>query len=284
MTLTALSGVFACALVRKFQWKGNFQRRPGAEPPRCLHYPTARTALIEDHRMKITFSELLPKFTLALALAACSSDPNEPADPTNPWSGKTYLLDTEVRDWSEPRGIGQDVDPFVPTFMLRVDGEEPEVFGVTAGTLDVMGAQDTCTKTRVLDATASPPSAVIGPSEFTIHLEDVDEGIAVHGVIHDLTLTNVLPNGDVISEEGTLEGMMDFRELYHLFTLIENATPESVCSVLFDTYEVPCSACPGDDEPFCLTIKATGIGAVPTDMVIEPVETTDPSCVMLPPE
>lgn len=232
--------------------------------------------------MKITFSELLPKLILPLALAACSSDPEEPKE-TNPWSGKTYLLDLEVRDWSEPRGIGADIDPFVPTFMLRADGDDPEVFGVMTGTLDLMGAQDTCTKTAVLDATASPPSSVIGPSEFAIHIQHTDEPIAVNGVIHGLTLTDVLPNGGAISEIGTLEGMMDFRQIYHLFTLIENATPESVCTVLEDTYEVPCTACPGDEEPFCLTIKATGIGAVPTDMVIEPVDTVEPSCEMIPP-
>jgi hypothetical protein len=235
--------------------------------------------------MKTSLSELLPKLTLSLALslAACSSDPDEPKGPTtNPWNGKTYLLDLEVRDWSEPRGIGADIDPFVPVFMLRVDGEDPEVFPVTAGTLNVAGTQDTCTETAVLNATGSPPSAVVGPSKFAVHLEDVDDGIAVSGVIHDLTLTDVFPNGKAISEIGTLQGMMDFRHIYPLFTLIEDATPERVCEVLLGELDVACEPCPDDGEPFCLTVKATGIGAVPTDMVIEPIETTDPSCVMIP--
>jgi hypothetical protein len=235
--------------------------------------------------MKTIFSALLPKLTLAVAftLAACSSDPDEePKEPTtNPWNGKTYLLDLQERDWAEPRGIGRDVDPFVPTFMLRVDSDARDAFPVTVGTLDLTGAQDACTKTAVLDATASPPSAVIGPSAFGIHLEDEDDGIAVNGVIHNLVLTDVLPNGDAISEIGTLEGMMDFRELYHLFTLIDDPTPERVCQVLFDELDVPCEPCP-DAEPFCLTVMANRIGAVPTDMVIEPITTTDESCVMIP--
>ena len=104
----------------------------------------------------------------------------------------------------------------------------------------------------------------------------------MNGVIYDLTLTDVLPNGDTISTTGTLEGMMDFRQLYHLFTLIENPTPQTVCDVLFDTYDVACVACPTDGEPFCLTVKATRIGAVPTDMDIEPVDTVEPSCEMIP--
>jgi hypothetical protein len=236
--------------------------------------------------MKSILSELLKKTSLALALtlAACSSDPEEgPTEPTtNPWNGKTYLLDLEVRDWSEPRGIGADIDPFVPTFMLRVDGEDPEVFPVTAGTLGLDGTQDTCTKTSSFAATASPPSATIGASEFTVHLEDEDDGIALNGIIYNLTLTDVLPDGDVISEEGTLEGTMDFRNIYQLFTLIDDPTPERVCSVLLEELAVECVACPTDGEPFCLTVKASRIGAVPTDMVIEPIETTDPSCVMIP--
>jgi hypothetical protein len=232
--------------------------------------------------MKNTSSELLRNLflPLGLALSACGEDPPE----TNPRNGKTYLLDTELRDWSEPRGIGQDVDPFVPTFMLRVDGDKPEVFSVMTGTLDAMGAQDTCNETAVIDATANPPSNVIGPSAFTVHLEHHREPIAVRGVIHDLVLTDVLPNGNRISEEGTLEGTMDFRELYHLFDLIEEPTPARVCDVLAMNYAgVECIGCP-DGEPFCLRVKAIGLGAVPTDMVIEPIETTDPSCVMLPAE
>jgi hypothetical protein len=101
-------------------------------------------------------------------------------------------------------------------------------------------------------------------------------------MIHDLTITDVLPDGDTLSVTGELRGTMDFRELYPLFTLLENPTPVTVCDAFEMTYLAPCVPCPNDGEPFCLSVMANTLGAVPTDGAIEPVDAVDPSCVPTP--
>jgi hypothetical protein len=201
---------------------------------------------------------------------------------TNPWHGKTYLLDITSRNWAEPRGIGQDIDDFVPNFLLRVDGDAPDAFDVTLGTADATGVQDGCNMTSVLGATASPPGVTIGPDRFPLHVQHVDEPIAVDGTIYDLTIKDVLPDGDAPSVNGELTATMDFRELYPLFTLLVDPTPETVCAAFEMTYTTTCAPCPNDGEPFCLTVKANTLGAVPSDSAIEPVAAVDPSCTPTP--
>ncbi len=232
----------------------------------------------------------LPKFLplclapLAALSTACSSEAEpgnepDPAPATNPWNGQTYMLDVTERDWSEPRGIGSEIDLFVPNFLLKIEGESPDTFNVMVATAKADGSQDTCNLTSMVSAAKNTDGAVaIGPTEFPLHIQHVDEpDIAVDGPIYDFTITNVLPNGGATSDMGELVATMDFRDIYRLFTLIVNPTPDSVCSALGDSYE-PCAPCPNDGEPYCLTVKAIYLGATPTTTVIEPIAQLDPSC------
>jgi hypothetical protein len=230
----------------------------------------------------LEFPKLLLPFVLALATGCSSESPNpdpEPAPPTNPWNGQTYLLDVAARNWAEPRGIGQEIDDFVPNFLFRVDGESPDSFRVTMATAHEDGMQDACNKTSELDATATLPDTMIGPAEFPLHIQHVNEPIAVDGTIYNFTIKDVLPDGDTLSTTGELTATMDFRELYPLFTLLVDPTPESVCSAFEMSYSAPCEPCPNDGEAFCLTVKANTLGAVPYDGTIEPVDSVDPSCI-----
>ena len=125
---------------------------------------------------------------------------------------------------------------------------------------------------------------MIGPSEYSLFIQHVTEPVAVQGTIYDLALKDVLPNADgTPSEVGELAATMDFRELYPLFTLIIDPTPEKVCTQLESSFSAPCIACPNDGEPFCLTVKANSLGATPAGSAIEPIDSVDdPVCTPTP--
>jgi hypothetical protein len=209
---------------------------------------------------------------LCVLASACSA-----AEETNPWSDETYVLDIDAADWAEPRGIGKGIDDFVPTFLLRVHGDDPNAFDVTLGT-QKDGAQDPCNMTSVAGATARPPRSTIGPSRVSLFIQNASDGAGVQGTIYDLTIKNVLPDGDEPANSGELTATLDFRELYPLVTTLIMPTPASVCASFEDTYFAPCMPCPNDGDPFCLTVRATYLGAVPTDTPIEPIDSVDPSC------
>jgi len=242
---------------------------------------------MKKSKFRTEFPNLLPALLLPTLLAlatGCSVEPNEPPPPaTNPWSGSTYLLDINEGNWTIPRGIGAEIDDFVPSFLIRVDSDEPDTFEVTMGTSLTDGVQDTCNQTSSLYATANPPGMAIGPTEFPIHIQHVEQPIAVDGMIYDLTISNVLPHEGEEGEEGVLVGTMDFRELYPLITAIIEVDPDKVCAAFLSSYpNNPCAPCPTDGEPYCMTVQAEYLDAVPNDGVIEPVNAVDPSCTPMP--
>jgi hypothetical protein len=223
--------------------------------------------------------KLFPPFSRLFAVALCAATAGCTSEEANAWSENTYVLDIASENWYEPRGIGGDIDDFVPRFLLHADSGAPEDFGVTVAPGKETGEQDLCSATRVLRATSSPPSSTLGPSEYSLFIQHVSEPVSVVGTVYDLTMKNVLPDGDRISEVGEFSATMDFRDLYPLFTLIVNPTPEAVCTTLEDSYGVPCTACPNDGGPYCLTVKANGLGATPTSTALAPVgDVTDPAC------
>ena len=101
-----------------------------------------------------------PILPLILILSGCGADPEnkEPPTPTNQWFGHTYMLDITAADWAQPRGgIGREIDPYVPNFLMRIDGDAPDRFSVTMGTAKPDGTQDLCNETGVFEATAENP-------------------------------------------------------------------------------------------------------------------------------
>lgn len=213
---------------------------------------------------------------LTLVTVGCAAN-----EATNPWSNKTYLLDIDSVDWAEPRGIGKGIDDFVPSFLLHVSGDDPNAFDVTLGIVKD-GAQDRCNRTSVVGATASPPRSTIGPSQVPLFIQHASDPSAVEGTIYDLTIENVLPNGDEPADSGKLSATLDFRELYPLVTVLIQPTPDSVCASFEKTYAAPCAPCPSDGEPYCLTVAATYLGATPTDTPVEAIDAVDPSCLKTP--
>lgn len=220
-------------------------------------------------------SRKLPKLaTLLLApvlglSTACSAEPEPAAE-----ESEIYLLDVTEQDWAEPRGIGSEIDAFVPNFLMQKVSETDTTVDFLVATADAEGKQDPCNKTAMITATKGPDFVTIGPTEFPLHIQHVDEPIAVNGMIYGFSISNVLPKGNTLSEEGELVATMDFRDIYPLFTLIINPTPDSVCTALEESFG-SCQPCPNDQGPYCLTVKAIYLGAAKRAGKITPV---DASC------
>jgi hypothetical protein len=228
-------------------------------------------------RFFVAFFRLAAPLGCALASACSGAEAREPSEAPLPWNGTTYLLDIAPGNWYEPRGIGREIDAFVPSFLLRVDGEAPDVSRVTVGTADTDGQQDPCNATTVMDAMAAPPAVAMGPSVYSLFIRS-DE-LSVRSSVHELTITDVLPDGEKVSEVGELSAILDFRELYPFFTIQLEPTPESVCALFSNQYSRPCGPCPNDGEPRCLTVRANSLGATPTAPIVPIDSVTDPACV-----
>lgn len=194
----------------------------------------------------------------------------------SPWVGKSYLLSVPEDNWIDPQGIGPEIGPHVPSFLMRVDAGTSDSVSLTLTSADATGAQEMCTPTTTVAATTGGPypGVQIGPVDFPVHLKNQNDPVQVNATIRGLTITNVLP-GAAPAEEGELMATMDMREIYPMFTLLTNPDPDSVCNAL-ESFEAPCEPCT-DGQLYCLTITAILLGATETTSAITPVAA--PTCV-----
>ena len=214
---------------------------------------------------------------VSLSAVGCGSDEGDPSSKPDAWIGNTYVLEVPEAKWTEPPGIGVEISGFVPQFLVQVQGASGSDVEVLLGT-GSMAEQESCGPTQTVTASSSYPSMQIGPVDHPIYVRHATEDIEVAATAYDLTLTDVLPGGG--SATGELVATMDMRELYPLFTLLITPTPETVCTALsMSSAMVPCEYC-GDGEPFCLTIKAEGVVAEPSDLTVQPIDAgaLDASC------
>jgi hypothetical protein len=213
------------------------------------------------------------------ALSACggnsSSGPN--------WVGKTYLLDyVPAANWTKPKGVGSDVGAYVPQFLIGVAAGTGSDLAITLTTA-MDGSQDMCNPTtQVTVSGANYPSSEISVPSLPIHVVDTDSAhpASVHSTAHDFLLKDVLP-ADSAAKVGELDATVDLGELYKLFYLVPNATPDAVCQTL-NQAGVPCDVCAFNQQPYCLTLQASQIVASKSAATITPladsVIASDPSC------
>jgi len=222
---------------------------------------------------------------LALSVAGCSESKDGSDGTSAGWQGRTYVLDVPPANWSEPEQVGDEMGGFVPDFLIQVEESDGDVHTVTLGAADTTGAQDTCNPTTRVQTVAQPyPSVQIGPTDMMLRLQwvadDPAESVTVLATGRGLTMTNVLPDGDVPAEEGELTATMDAREVYPLFHILPDPNPEAVCNALA-SFEATCGPCPHDGENFCLALTARYLGATEVaDVDLEQVDadSLDPSC------
>jgi hypothetical protein len=213
-----------------------------------------------------------------LPLVAACSDKGDSIE-SNPWVGKTYLLDVAPEAWSDPPDIGQEIGQFVPQFLLSVQGATGDNLDVVVGTADA-GTQQACNPTKsVQGVSAGVPEVQIGPFDFPIYLRDEERNVTVNATVRELTFKNVLPNGDTAADEGELSASMDTRDICPLVHGVISPTPDSVCTAM-GGLGAPCGPCSNDGESYCLQIKAMYLGATESDTMVQPIEagSVDASC------
>jgi len=195
----------------------------------------------------------------AVALAGCGSD----AADSSRWVGKSYRLAIPSDNWVQPRGVGSDIGDFVPQFLFGVARATGPNLTVTVGTANA-DVQDQCNATaEVAVAGANYPMSEIVVPGFPLHIVDTNQtpNVVVDTTIHDLTFTNVLPTG-AARPDGEVSATIDAAEVYPLFRLVANPSKETVCSAL-GSAGAPCVTCPHNGQPYCLTIGAAQVEAMP---------------------
>lgn len=203
-------------------------------------------------------------------LGGCSDEATEDAVGPESWGEQTFRMQISAASWTQPPGWGAEIGDFVPQFVFSTGALTADSLEVTIGTTNAAGAQQPCNPTATVAATTSSfPSSQLGPIDFPLYLKHIREDVAVLGTVRGMTLTNVLPGG--AAKMGELTGILDFREIYPMFTVLVPPTPEGACTALTDT-DVTCEACPHDGEPFCVSIKAVRLDAIAgTPMTLAPV-------------
>jgi hypothetical protein len=206
----------------------------------------------------------------ALAASACASPGEEDTGtneaPASAWVGKTYLMQVPHTHWSVPRGVGAEIGPFVPFFLIRIDSADGNQVEATIGTALDSATQDMCTPTSKFTGTSAMfPMVTLGPAPMPVFLRNANGGVAVNTTIQNLTFENLLPDGVTLPDdmEGYVRAVMDFREAAPMFTLLPEPTPDNACMALQEALMVPCEVCPQDPAAtYCLSLVADGVGAV----------------------
>lgn len=212
----------------------------------------------------------------ASCVVACGGEDPSPSK-SNEWDGHTYSLSIGERNWTEPRGVINDIKDYVPQFLFEVHGDSPTSFDVTTATAHTK-VQDPCTVTGTMPGLAN----AIGPADFPLRIKHLREAIVVQATLRDLSFAQALPTGGVASVTGTFSATLDARDVAPLFTQIDSdPTADELCATLVQlSPPVDCQACPHDGKAYCLTLKAEKIGAIESDdTTIEPItKPTDSSC------
>lgn len=236
-------------------------------------------------KLHLLASKLLT-LLLPFCVACSGGDDDDGGDGTptaNEWNGKTYLVEFAERHWSEPRGqVVLDFAPYVPGFLLEVNGTSTSSYDVKAGTLaldvddtDPPAMQDTCNPT----STISGAGNVISAAAFPMNIRHLAEDLNVSATVRNLKFTDVLPVGGVVGMDGKFEATLDARDVAPLFTQLvgagETPTAQMLCDTLSNREKVdppaPCQACPHDGAVMCLTLKAEAFGASETSLRITDV-------------
>jgi len=233
-----------------------------------------------DWRLTLCSCVLLP------VLGACGGGEEGDDDGGGSFAGQKFVLTIGAGDWLDD--IGGEVSDYVPKFWFDVGGSGTN-YQVTMATANGdgnnrqdPGVQEMCNQTVTVSASSNPyPGFVLGPTDFPLYLRHAVQPVAVQTTAYDLTMTDVLPTGQVTDETNSFRATLDARQIYTLFTALTPKTPERLCESILQEQRGQCMAC-RDGQPYCITFSAGYLEAVPNDAIaITPVTTPDPACIQL---
>jgi hypothetical protein len=220
------------------------------------------------------------------------------------WAGQQYYLTIPARAWTTPRGIGPDLFPFVPALLIKVgEGAHPRVTIATApgtrydadsGVIDLIpveeAQQDPCGPTTSFELEGSDNLLSIELVRLFTLNQVAAPPLQVTSNVYGVRLENVLPEAGAPATSGTLEATLDLSQLYVLFEALgASRTPDAICyeakaqwtpdSCMSADCAFQCEPCPGTGEPYCITVTADSLGAVPAPSldIVEIDESSRPS-------
>lgn len=233
-----------------------------------------------DWRLTLCSCVLLP------VLVGCGSDDGGGDEPGGSFAGQKFVLTIKSGDWLDE--IGGEVSDYVPKFWLDVGGSGTNYqVGIAAAQGDQTdlqdpGVQDLCNQTVTVPAASNPyPGFVLGPTDFPLYLRHAVQAIAVQATAYDFTMTDVLPMGTGLptDESNSFKATLDARQIYTLFAALTPNTADRLCESIQQENRGMCMPC-RDGEPYCITLMAGFLEAVPNDSIaITPVPTPDPACI-----
>lgn len=172
------------------------------------------------------------------------------ADPAGSVVGQTYDLDLGTAEFTAPPKVGGIFSQYIADVSVML---EIQVIDVDAGTVVVLLGSPPA------DATTGSwqnPYFVVGPADFTMEVEGYPFGWT--GIELDGCFT---VDGSAI-EAMTLSGTLDTRALDDL---IDPGAEEGAACELLASLEIECEPCPGDGDPYCLTVDAQHLRAERVD-------------------
>ena len=234
-------------------------------------------------------SAILLSLPFLIGAPSCEQSQSRPEGPSA-WVGHAYLVTpadpytylTEPQD----RTLRRELAKFIPNFLLKVHSATSDQVLLTiapAVKQTTPPEQDLCTVTVEASATVSSyPKIQIGPMDIPLYVTNAPEGkasVTARIVVREFSLSDILPNGGTVPENGAFSALVDIREVAPLLTNMAGLSPQEVCSVIKDSFATDCVPCP-DSQVLCLSFQAEDLGATDADTKVKSISDSDlvPSC------
>ncbi|MEM6928358.1 MAG: hypothetical protein AAF602_15600 [Myxococcota bacterium] len=175
-------------------------------------------------------------------------------------AGRTYRLDLAGASWRRPEGLG----PIIASFLT-----EPILLGVVyvdAERIDLLGAPSSVDDLGVVSQADEPtwefPIASFDAEDptFSVTADAIELLVAGNDGTTTIPVTDFALSG-TLSANGTrlggggLAGIADTRSIADGLFGSDNA----ICELAETSFQLSCSPCPSDSEPFCLDLEAESV-------------------------
>lgn len=206
--------------------------------------------------------------------------------------GKTYIVQTDRADWTEPPHLASsldtsdfrhgypvfgytilEIDTLNLTFVARLGMMQEDRQNMGLKTYEMIGTLDIRNDTVV--------SFVLGPLDVQTILigPEGNDGEANNTLarFYGLTFSGQYTAGGDQVEDGSLTAVMNLDEFYTLFYIPDFTSGAALCDAIGLSLDVYCGECPGKPkEPYCMAFTAENLSyPCSPNVTIEPVYNFD---------